>query len=87
MHPLKKLLPYLKPYWKLAVFCLVLLTSVVFMDLAVPRLIQRIIDQGIIQKNQSVVLQTFAIMKCATRLSALISLHNSAGHAACGVTC
>jgi len=77
MNHLKKLLPYLKPYWKLAVFCLVLLTSVVFMDLAIPRLIQRIIDQGIIQKNQAVVLQTAAIMIGVSLLSTLFAIGNN----------
>ena len=44
---IKKLLPFVKPYWKRATVALVLLTSLVFLDLSIPRLIQRIIDQGI----------------------------------------
>ncbi len=47
MPPLRRILHFVKPYRKLAVLSLLLLTSLVFMDLAIPRLIQRIIDQGI----------------------------------------
>ena len=43
-----KLIPLVKPYWRrAAAWRCVLLTALVFMDLAIPRLIQRIIDQGI----------------------------------------
>ncbi len=47
MRPTLKLLAYLRPYWRRAVVALVLLGTLVVMDLAIPRLIQRIIDQGI----------------------------------------
>jgi len=44
MHHLRNLLPFVKPYWRRALAALLLLTSLVFMDLAIPRLIQRLID-------------------------------------------
>ncbi len=47
MRPTLKLLAYVRPYGRRAVLALVLLTTLVVMDLAIPRLIQRIIDQGI----------------------------------------
>jgi ATP-binding cassette, subfamily B, multidrug efflux pump len=62
MNQLKKILPFLKPYWQLSVLSLILLTAVVFIDLAIPRLIQQIIDQGVNQHNMNVVLQTSALM-------------------------
>ena len=62
MKHVRKLLPFVKPYWQLAALSLVLLTAVVFIDLAIPRLIQQIIDQGVNQKNMNVVLQTSALM-------------------------
>ena len=58
MTDIRKLIHFVKPYWRRAVVALVLLTSLVFMDLAIPRLIQRIIDQGIKQNNLNVVIQT-----------------------------
>ena len=56
MNHLKKLLPFIYPYWQLAVLSLVLLTTVVFIDLAIPRLIQQIIDKGVNQHNMNMVI-------------------------------
>src|SRR5512136_2428180 len=77
MLQLRKILPFVKPYWKRAVVALLLLTSLVFMDLSIPRLIQRIIDQGINQRNQAVVLQTAAIMIGISILSTIIAVGNN----------
>jgi ATP-binding cassette subfamily B protein len=77
MKDVRKLLHFVKPYWKLAVLSLVLLTSLVFMDLAIPRLIQRIIDQGIKQNNLNVVLQTSALMVGISILSTAIAVGNN----------
>ena len=73
----KKILPFVKPYWKRATVALILLTSLVFMDLSIPRLIQRIIDQGIEQHNQQVVLQTAALMLGISALSTLFAIGNN----------
>jgi ATP-binding cassette, subfamily B, multidrug efflux pump len=56
---------------------LILLTSLVFMDLSIPRLIQRIIDQGINQQNQTVVIQTSLIMLGISLLSTAIAVGNN----------
>ena len=77
MTDIRKLIHFVKPYWKLAVVALVLLTSLVFMDLAIPRLIQRIIDQGIKQNNLNVVIQTSLIMLGISILSTLIAVGNN----------
>jgi ATP-binding cassette, subfamily B, multidrug efflux pump len=77
MKAIRKLLPFLKPYWKASLLSLVLLTTLVFLDLAIPRLIQRIIDEGIKQNNQDVVLQTAAIMLGISALSTLIAIGNN----------
>ena len=77
MNHLKKLIPFVKPYWRQSYLALFLLTSVVFMDLAIPRLIQRIIDQGITAQNRQVVLQTTLIMLGISILSALFSIGNN----------
>ena len=55
MENVKKLLPFVRPYWRRALLALVLLTTLVVLDLSIPRLIQRIIDQGILQNDQAVV--------------------------------
>jgi ATP-binding cassette subfamily B multidrug efflux pump len=77
MTDIRKILHFVKPYWKLAVVALVLLTSLVFMDLAIPRLIEQIIDQGIKQKSLPVVLQTSLIMLGISALSTLIAVGNN----------
>ncbi len=77
MKQLFKLLPFLRPYWKRSAVALVFLTSLVFFDLSIPRLIQRIIDQGITAHNQQVVLQTAALMIGISIVSMLIAVTNS----------
>jgi len=77
MDHIAKLASFVKPYWKRATLALVLLTSLVFMDLAIPRLIQRIIDQGITKHNQPLVLQTALLMIGISLLSMLIAVGNN----------
>jgi ATP-binding cassette subfamily B multidrug efflux pump len=77
MQQLKKLLPFLKPYWALAVVSLVLLTAVLVIDLSIPRLIQRIIDKGVNQQDMQVVVQTSAIMIGLSLLQFLLALGNN----------
>jgi ATP-binding cassette subfamily B protein len=77
MNHIRRILPYVKPYWAWSAISLFLLTAVVFMDLAIPRLIQRIIDQGINQKNQAVVVQTAVIMLIISLVSTLFALGNN----------
>ena len=77
MHSIKKLLPYIRPYWLPAVLSLLSLVALVFLDLAIPRLIQHIIDNGIARQNQAVVVQTGLIMLGISALSTLISIANN----------
>jgi len=77
MDAVKKIFPYVKPYWKEALVSLALLTTLVFLDLSIPRLIQRIIDQGIAQHNQAVVLHTALLMLGISALSTLIAIGNN----------
>lgn len=72
-----KLLPFVKPYWRRALVSLVLLVTLVFMDLAIPRLIQRIIDQGIARQDQTVVIQTSVVMLSISALSTLLAIGNN----------
>jgi ATP-binding cassette subfamily B protein len=74
---IRRILHYVRPYWGWSTISLVLLTTVVFMDLAIPRLIQRIIDQGINQGDQNVVIQTAVIMLGISALSTIFALGNN----------
>ncbi len=77
MNHILKLVHFVKPYWRRAVVALVLLTTLVFMDLAIPRLIQQIIDQGISKHNQPLVIQTALLMIGISVLSTVIAIGNS----------
>ncbi len=77
MDHIRKLLPFIRPYWKRSVVALVLLTTLVFFDLSIPRLIEQIIDQGISQHNQTVVVQTALLMLGISVLSTLIAIGNN----------
>ena len=77
MNHVRKLLVYVKPYWKRSVAALILLTTLVFLDLSIPRLIQHIIDQGILQNNQTVVVQTALLMVGISIVSTLIAIGNN----------
>ena len=57
-----KLAIFLKPYWRWVMIAPLLMTLEVTMDLFQPRMVERIIDEGIKNLNLSLVLQTGLIM-------------------------
>ena len=77
MKHLQKLLHFVKPYWLPSVFSWILLTSVVIMDLAIPRLIQQIIDKGIKNQNMQVIINTTLIMLGISVLSTISAIGNN----------
>ena len=74
MHNLYLLSSFFKPYRVKGVGSLFLQTAVVIMDLSIPRLIQQIIDQGIHQHNQQVVIHTGLLMFGITVVSVLFAV-------------
>jgi ATP-binding cassette subfamily B protein len=74
MRNILRLTAFVKPYRKQALVSLLLLTAVVVMDLSIPRLIQKIIDQGIHQHNQQVVIDTGMLMLGITLLSVFFAV-------------
>ncbi len=62
MKNLSRLFKFLKPYWKQAFLSTFFLLCVIFLDLAIPRLVQQIIDKGIVLRNLALVKQTTWIM-------------------------
>jgi ATP-binding cassette, subfamily B, multidrug efflux pump len=77
MDYLMKLLPVLRPYRRRAVLALALLTAIVVMDLAIPRLIQQIIDRGIAAQDQGVVVRTSLWMLGISALSMVFAVGNN----------
>jgi len=74
MENIFRLSSYVKPYWKHSFASLLLLTAVVAMDLSIPRLVQKIIDQGIHQHNQQLVVNTGLLMLGITLISVLFAV-------------
>ena len=62
MRATRKLAGFLRPYWLWAILAPLLMMLEVAMDLVQPRLVQRIIDQGIAQNDLDVVFSTVAMM-------------------------
>lgn len=77
MSNLMKILRYLKPYRRKATIALVALTISILTDLAVPRLIQAIVDNGIAKGDMHAVLMTMGIMLAVSALGAVVSIINT----------
>jgi ATP-binding cassette subfamily B multidrug efflux pump len=68
---------YVKPYAKEAVLAMILLALVVSVDLFIPRLVQVIIDEGVAQQNQEVIINTSLLMIGISVLSTLFMIGNT----------
>ena len=77
MKHLFKLKYFVLPYWKRAAAALILLFAVVLMDLSIPWLVKRIIDQGITGHNQTIVINTALLMLGFSLLSTLFAIGNN----------
>ena len=77
MRNLRRLVGFMRPYATLAAGALTMLTIIVAMDLAIPRLIQRIIDQGIARHDRAVVVETALVMLGISVLSTVFAIANN----------
>ncbi|MEZ4386133.1 MAG: ABC transporter ATP-binding protein [Candidatus Krumholzibacteriia bacterium] len=77
MRPVLRLLRHVRPYWRRSVVALVLLIAVIVVDLAIPRLIQRVIDQGIIARNLHVIVATSLAMLALSVVQAVFAIGNN----------
>ena len=77
MRSIAKLLRFVRPYRLYAAVALVLLLGMVASDLLIPRLTQRIIDEGIASGDLRIVLTTSLMMLGAALLAALFALGNN----------
>ena len=77
MSSILKLYRFVKPYRLQAIVALTLLLGMVAADLLIPRLTQRIIDQGIATGNVTVIWSTALIMLGAALVSALLAVGNN----------
>jgi ATP-binding cassette subfamily B protein len=77
MNSLLRMLRFVAPYRKAVIAGMVMLVGGVVTDLAIPRLMQQIIDHGIAQMNLHMVLVTAGIMVGATLISAVLGIGNA----------
>lgn len=77
MKSLARLYVFLRPHRARAGGALLLILGMVAADLLIPRMTQRIIDQGILRKDLHAVVTTAAIMLAAAAVSALLALANN----------
>ena len=71
-----KLIKYLKPYWRWVALAPVLMVLEVTLDLLQPRMIERIVDEGIARLNMPLVIQTGLLMMGLAMLGALGGMSN-----------
>jgi len=77
MGPVRKLLRFARPYWSSSLAALLLLTLLVVLDLSIPRLIQSLIDDGILAHDRSVVIHTSLLMLGVSALSIFVAVGNN----------
>ena len=71
------MLRFIAPYRATVIVGMIMLVGGVLTDLAIPRLVQQIIDRGIAQRDLHMVLVTAAVMLGATLLSAVLGIGNA----------
>ncbi len=67
----------MRPYTGTSLLSLAMLTALVFFDLAIPRLVQRIIDRGIGGNDPELVIKTSLVMLGISLASALFTIGNN----------
>jgi ATP-binding cassette subfamily B multidrug efflux pump len=73
----RRLLRFLKPYAGQSILAMLLMVGLTLADLAVPRLVQRIIDQGIAPMDIVLIRSTTMLMLAASATSALFAIGNN----------
>src|SRR5882724_13166304 len=77
MGPLRKLLRFTKPYATRSFFALLLLSTLVVLDLSIPRLIQSLIDRGIQGHDRALVIHTSLLMLGVSVVSIFVAVGNN----------
>jgi len=77
MRNLRRAFGYFRPYAKEAIIAMVLLALVVTVDLFIPRLVQVLIDEGVTNQNQEVIIRTSLLMIGISVISALFMIGNT----------
>jgi ATP-binding cassette subfamily B multidrug efflux pump len=77
MKSLRRMIHFVKPYWKASILALLLLLGMVVADLLIPRLTQQVINVGVAQKDMRMIGTMSLLMLGAAVLSALFAVANT----------
>jgi ATP-binding cassette subfamily B protein len=77
MAAVVSLLRFAKPYWLRSLGALLLLTLLVGLDLSLPRLIQSLIDHGVLAHDRRLVVRISLLMLGVSALSVFIAIGNN----------
>jgi len=77
MKSLRRMIHFVKPYQRQAILALALLLGMVAADLLIPRLTQRVIDEGVAKQDLGMILTTSLLMLGAAVLSASFAVGNT----------
>ncbi len=77
MRVARRMLEFFKPYGKTVAVSFVMLLGVVAVDLATPRLLQRIVDQGIAAHDLPMIVRTALFMIGLSAVGALLAIGNT----------
>ncbi|MBE9507786.1 MAG: ABC transporter ATP-binding protein, partial [Chloroflexi bacterium] len=77
MKSLLRMIRFVKPYKGKAILSMLLLLGVVVADLLIPRLTQRVIDEGVAKQDMRMIAITSLLMLGAAVLSALFAIGNT----------
>jgi ATP-binding cassette subfamily B protein len=77
MRNLRRIFCLIRPYRRPAVLALLVLAGLVVTDLAIPRLLQHLVDHGMAKRDRAVVVWTVCAMVGTTALGTLLAVANT----------
>ena len=77
MQALLRLMRFVRPYRRNAILALAMMIGMVIADIAIPRLVQRIVDQGVGRQDMAVIVSTSLLMIGVSVIEAFLGIGNS----------
>ena len=77
VSPIRRILSYLGPYRRLSIYAILMLVASVAVELMIPQMIRRIIDEGIAPRDMNVILATTALMIGAALIEVVLTIGNT----------
>ena len=77
VSPIRRILSYLGPYRRVSIYAILMLVASVAVELMIPQMIRRIIDEGIALRDMNVILATTALMIGAALIEVVLTIGNT----------